>query len=59
MRTHIDRVTGLRALPELEDAISEFRGFEATLFLKKYYSPKYEYTWQNFRLRLLHLVNTA
>ena len=40
MRTHIDRVTGLRALPELEDVIREIRGFEATLFLKKYYLPK-------------------
>ena len=36
MRTHIDRVTGLRALPELEGTILGFWGFEATLFLKYY-----------------------
>ena len=34
MRTHIDRVTGLRALPELEGAIKDFRGFQATLYLE-------------------------
>ena len=57
MRTHIDRVTGLRALPESEGAILELWGFEAILFLS-YYSSMNTID-KTFVYDFLHLVNTA